>query len=124
MKKIYILLFTIFACSILVNAQGIYQMWGMTQSGGTSNAGTIFSTNSLGNNFQNRYSFKNEAEGASSSFSEMVEYNGKFYGMTKKGGANDLGVIYEWNPLTNIYIKKNRLDNFGRVFSFWQFNFL
>ena len=68
MKKIYILIFSLLIFSLLTNAQGIYQMWGMTQGGGSGNRGTIFSTNSQGDNFQNRYSFKNEAEGASSSF--------------------------------------------------------
>ncbi len=32
--------------------------------------------------------------------------NGKFYGMTTYGGASGVGVIFEWNPATNIYTKK------------------
>ena len=30
-------------------------------------------------------------------------YNSKMYGTTQQGGANGLGVIFEWDPATNIY---------------------
>ena len=39
-------------------------------------------------------------------YNQLTEYNGKFYSMTSQGGTNNLGVIFEWDPVTNIYIKK------------------
>jgi ELWxxDGT repeat protein/uncharacterized repeat protein (TIGR03803 family) len=35
---------------------------------------------------------------------------GKFYGMTYSGGTNDLGIIFEWDPVGNVYTKKIDLD--------------
>jgi uncharacterized repeat protein (TIGR03803 family) len=40
----------------------------------------------------------------------MTLYNGKFYGTTNKGGTSDGGVIFEWDPETNIYTKKIDMD--------------
>lgn len=36
----------------------------------------------------------------------LVESNGKFYGTTLYGGVNYKGVIYEYNPASNVYTKK------------------
>src|SRR5690606_11940327 len=35
---------------------------------------------------------------------------GRLYGMTWRGGANDFGVLYEYNPATNTYSKKIDFD--------------
>jgi uncharacterized repeat protein (TIGR03803 family) len=32
--------------------------------------------------------------------------NGKLYGLTRSGGSDDHGVLFEFNPLTNQYVKK------------------
>lgn len=40
---------------------------------------------------------------------------GKFYGITNKGGLTNYGVIFEWDPISNIYNKKIDFDwNNGR----------
>lgn len=107
MKKIYILLLLLLTCSSLVNAQGIYQMWGITQAGGLDNNGVIFSTNASGDNFINRYQFNNiQNSGAYPQETELTEFNGKLYGMTSQGGEANKGVIFEWDPITNSYTKK------------------
>lgn len=36
----------------------------------------------------------------------LLVYNNKFYGMTTSGGANNMGTIYEFDPVTNIFTKK------------------
>ena len=33
-------------------------------------------------------------------------FGSKFYGMTNQGGSANKGVIFEWDPVTNIYTKK------------------
>jgi uncharacterized repeat protein (TIGR03803 family) len=106
MKKLSSLISIIFLCSLAVNAQGVFQLWGMTQSGGADNIGTMFSVSTTGDNFQQRYQFKTGTPGANPQFSEPIEYNGKFYGMTPAGGSSGLGVIFEWDPVTNVYTKK------------------
>jgi uncharacterized repeat protein (TIGR03803 family) len=112
MKKLYSLLFAFLLGSLFVNAQGIYQMWGMTQAGGPDNYGAMFSANATGNNFQGRHGFlKNPFAGASPQYTTPVLYNGKFYGMTLYGGDYGLGVIFEWDPATNIYTRKYNFIN-------------
>jgi hypothetical protein len=46
------------------------------------------------------------AANGSNPCSDLVLYNGKFYSTASRGGRNDAGVIFEWDPLTNIYTKK------------------
>ncbi len=88
-----------------IKAQGIYQLWGTTPFGGNDNTGVMFSTDAIGNHFTGRHQFNSYNPGANPMYSELIEYNGKFYGMTLNGGSVGLGVIFEWNPITNIYTK-------------------
>ncbi len=89
------------------SAQGIYQLYGHMPYGGSENGGIIFNTNSTGGNFQTRYDFRiGMNAGAEPFHTKLAEYNGKFYGMTLTGGASNSGVIFEYNPATNIYTKK------------------
>jgi uncharacterized repeat protein (TIGR03803 family) len=36
--------------------------------------------------------------------------NGKFYGLTSSGGVNNDGVLFEYNPITNNYIKRHEFS--------------
>lgn len=112
MKKL--LLFTAaLLTGLLLQAQGIYQLWGMTPAGGKEGIGVIFKTDGNGNNFQIKYDFKNTvASGGQPQYTQLVAYNDKFYGMTSAGGTENPvgvsngGVIFEWDPATNIFLKK------------------
>jgi uncharacterized repeat protein (TIGR03803 family) len=92
--------------SIDVPAQGIYHLWGMTSQGGADDIGAIFRADVQGANIQHVYSFPKSNPGATPMYNQLTEYNGKFYAMTSQGGTNELGVIFEWDPATNIYTKK------------------
>ena len=37
---------------------------------------------------------------------KLTEKDGKFYGLTYWGGLNSKGVIFEWDPASNVYTKK------------------
>ena len=87
-------------------AQGVQQLWGMTYNGGAENLGSIISASADGSNQQLRSSFKYVSQGKNPRSTDMVYYNGKMYGMTSAGGSSDNGVIFEWDPGTNIYTKK------------------
>jgi uncharacterized repeat protein (TIGR03803 family) len=39
--------------------------------------------------------------------SSPVAYNGKLYGVTQNGGVSDLGVLYEYDAVSNVYTKKD-----------------
>ena len=114
MRKLYSLLFVLFVSFSTVNAQGIYKFWGMTEYGGADGIGTIFSTSATGDDFQSKHHFRIITPGAQPKFSELTEYNGKFYSVTNQGGISGSGVIFEWDPTTNVYTKKIDFLNDGQ----------
>ena len=105
MKKI--LLLTVALLNVLLlSAQGVYQLWGMTPAGGENNLGVIYNTNANGDNFRLKHNFNFTNSGSQPGHSGLTEYNNKFYGMTGTGGENNSGIIFEWDPSTNSMIKK------------------
>jgi uncharacterized repeat protein (TIGR03803 family) len=82
-------------------------IWGMTSEGGAFNTGTIFKMEPDGTGYTVQYSFAVETPGSRPGFgSQMLQLaNGKMYGVTEYGGLNASGVLYEYNPATNTYIK-------------------
>lgn len=108
MKQFIFLVSFIFICSSY-NAQT--ELWGMTPYGGQYGAGTIFKTDGSGNNFTTiRHNFQIEGEYPSRS-SLVQASNGKLYGMTISGGIKNLGVLFEYDALNNIYVKKFDFDS-------------
>lgn len=84
--------------------------YGLTQLGGTSALGTIFEYDPNANTYTKKVDFSGTGGSFPGSlpFGSMVETAtvGVLYGMTRTGGANDLGVIFEYNIATNTYTKK------------------
>ena len=94
--------FLILAISILLglssNAQT--EIWGMTSKGGANNGGVIFKTDSAGNNYQVVYSF--EYFNSQLPCGDLLQANnGKMYGMSKEGGFNNNGTLFEYDTLNN-----------------------
>jgi len=97
-----ILLPTLIFFSTCIFAQK-YEMWGMTSEGGEFGAGTIYKTDSFGNNLTNVHSFEFN-KGEEPYYSKICEAtNGKFYGLTSDGGRRGDGVLFEYNDSTNEY---------------------
>lgn len=90
---------------VMLHGQGVYQMWGMTQYPG-SKSGALFNLDANGNNYREDYAFNLTNQGAAPIFTKLSLYNGKFYGVTSEGGAYNMGVIFQWDPLSNSYINK------------------
>jgi uncharacterized repeat protein (TIGR03803 family) len=111
MKRFSTILITFLLYSVIINAQSVSNMWGMTQGGGIDKVGVIFSTDATGDNFTERYQFSYTNIGARPEQTQLIEYNGKFYGMTSNGGIYNDGVIFEWDSTTNIYTKKIDFDS-------------
>jgi uncharacterized repeat protein (TIGR03803 family) len=87
------------------------ELWGMTSEGGKYNIGTIFKTDINGENHSLQYSWFRYG-GASPFHSELCKAsNGKFYGMTYSGGTNNYGVLFEYDPDTDVYTKKMDFDS-------------
>lgn len=110
MKTLLSTICLFFSISIAVSGQGIYKLWGTTPNGGKDNAGVIFSLDGRGRNIQKEYEFVSDTPGWAPRGSALVEYKGKFYGMTSKGGIRN-GIIYEWDPKTDIYLKRYEFGN-------------
>jgi uncharacterized repeat protein (TIGR03803 family) len=109
MKVIFLLTVSLL-CAVLLPAQGVYQLWGMTTGGGAGNASVLFSTNATGDNYRVRHYFKAVTGTNSTGTLSVNTNNGKLYGMTSLGGANNGGVIFEFDPGTNTYINKMDLS--------------
>ncbi|GLB48301.1 hypothetical protein Y10_06690 [Neptunitalea sp. Y10] len=79
--------------------------YGVARAGGTYNEGVIFSYEMATGAFTIVASFN--GTNGSYPFKGMVEApNGKFYGTTVNGGTNSIGVLFEFDPVTNIITKK------------------
>jgi hypothetical protein len=79
--------------------------YGMTTTGGANGVGVIFVWNPATNGYLKRIDMSS-AEGSFPRGMLVLNSNNKFYGLTRDGGVNNLGVIFEWDPATNIYTKK------------------
>ena len=73
------------------------KFYGMTRYGGSSGKGVIFSTNSDSTNYIILQNF-NGTNGASPVGSLTQGTDGKLYGVTRKGGSSNLGVVFNINP--------------------------
>ena len=114
MKKLLTLLLlaaTIFAATAQT------KLWGLTSLGGDDGLGTIFNYVPSTGLEAVQHSLASQTSGAGPGFTALVDGgNGKFYGTTNAGGAFNNGVIFEWDPATNIYTKKVDFDGInGRL---------
>ncbi|MFT7589495.1 MAG: putative repeat protein (TIGR03803 family), partial [Limisphaerales bacterium] len=85
-------------------------LYGTTNDGGAADEGLIYSFDLNTHDHTTRYEFS-EATGAFSFGTLMLGDNEKFYGMTRYGGLNDDGVIFEFDPTTDIYTVKHNFDS-------------
>jgi uncharacterized repeat protein (TIGR03803 family) len=92
------------------------KLYGMTKQGGSiyPHAGVIFEWDPETDTYTEKYDFR-DSTGTSPIGSLMQADNGKLYGMTESGGDYGNGVLFEWNPETNVYTKKFSFNgNLGR----------
>jgi uncharacterized repeat protein (TIGR03803 family) len=110
MKKIYNS--TIFLLAVLfihtISAQHSTRLMGVTSKGGNFNLGTIYQYD-LGTQIQSVNYSNTKTIGKIGTYGLTLGSNGKFYGTTEAGGAPNGGVIYEVDPLTNVYSAKYEL---------------
>lgn len=77
--------------------------------------GKIFTFDPLTNEYSIRASF-DYTNGASPE-GALTLLNNVFYGVTSGGGSAELGVIYEWDPATDVITKKTDFHNYPDGFS-------
>lgn len=94
---------------VLVNGK----FYGTTRIGGSSSLtskGVIFEFDPATNVYTKKIEFTGTSGSALGDLSigSMVEVGGKLYGTTYNGGTYGTGVLFEYNPVTNVYsVKQN-----------------
>ena len=82
------------------------KFYGVTWDGGENGCGVFFEWDRVTNTYIKKLDFNGVEKGKEPQYYIFQANNGKIYGMTSTGGANDHGVFYEWDPATDIYAKK------------------
>lgn len=93
--------------NLTLSADGL--LYGHLYSGGNYGNGTLFSYNPATKNFTKKinYAPDNNPVNGQHPYSDILKAsNGLFYGITRYGGEIGFGVLFSYNPSTNIYTKK------------------
>lgn len=85
------------------------KLYGVTYKGGTNDHGLIYSFDIQTSTFSTVFSFSG-ANGTGPSGNLILASDGKIYGTTDEGGANNAGVLFTIDTSTNAFIK---LFDFG-----------
>jgi uncharacterized repeat protein (TIGR03803 family) len=96
------------------------KLYGMTTAGGTNLQGVLFEFDPATNSYVKKLNFDGANTGYQPNGSLAVSPNGKLYCGTTYGGANGRGVIFEYDPATNVFTKKhdfNGTDGGGFLYS-------
>ncbi|HEY6977651.1 MAG TPA: choice-of-anchor tandem repeat GloVer-containing protein, partial [Chitinophagaceae bacterium] len=106
----------LFAYGSLIKASD-GKLYGMTGYGGSNGVGVIFSFDPVSSMY-NKLKDLDLAGGSSPHGSLMQASDGKLYGMTYRGGSNDLGVIFSFDLSTSIYTKLKDFNSPDGAFPF------
>jgi uncharacterized repeat protein (TIGR03803 family) len=109
MKKLLLLLALVI--NIQVYAQG--SLWGLTLEGGPGNTGVLFKVGADGTGLEVKSNFETVALGNNPGSRLVQASNNKLYGATQQGGTSNKGVLFEYDPSTNIYTKKIDFNGAG-----------
>jgi uncharacterized repeat protein (TIGR03803 family) len=82
------------------------KLYGMTWQGGVNNMGVLFQYDTATSTFTKKLDFAGATNGRSPYGSLMQASDGKLYGMTYSGGANDMGVLFQYDTATSTFTKK------------------
>jgi len=85
-------------------------IYGLTYQGGRSDDGTLYELDPISNERKTLASFDWEQTG-NGPFYMMEASNGKIYGRTFRGGTFDRGVLFEFDPDSNLLVKKVDFSN-------------
>lgn len=82
------------------------KLYGITEKGGAKDLGVLFQYDPVTSVYTKKIDFIGEGNGSKPYGSLILASDGKLYGITEKGGAIDLGVLFQYDPVTSIYTKK------------------
>jgi len=85
-------------------------LYGVTSDGGSFNKGAVFEYDFVNDTYTKKADL-NGSNGNAPQGSLVEAGNGKLYGLTLAGGAYGQGVVFEYNPATNIIDRKISLNS-------------
>lgn len=85
------------------------KLYGLTSTGGIHNKGTLFEFDPSTYAFKKIYDF-DETNGSTPLGTLIQATDGKLYGLTSSGGANDYGVLFQYDISTGTYSNKFNFD--------------
>ena len=107
--------------SILASPKGIMQAANGKYYGGFSyrNPGDVYANgdgslveyDAASHAIDKKFNFSDPINGLQPEGDLLMATNGRLYGMTTKGGANNKGIVFEFNPANDNLIKKFDLDS-------------
>lgn len=100
------------------------KFYGVATHGGSNSAGVIFEWDPASNVYIKKIDINPALGQGSGPIGSLSMYNGKFYGATSLGGALNFGVIFEWDPATNVYTKKVEFNAISAGRTSGNFSFL
>ncbi len=95
------------------------KLYGMTVIGGSYGNGVMFEYDINTGTYTEKVQFDGTNFGALPYGSLLLANNGKLYGMTTGGGAYGIGVLFEYDPNTNTFTKKQDFDGTNKGASPW-----
>lgn len=88
-------------------------LYGMTTEGGNASSadnGVLFKFNPQTNVYTKLFDFDAPTSGMNPYGALLQATDGMLYGMTYTGGANDMGVLFQFNPVNNAFAVKINFD--------------
>ena len=85
-------------------------LYGMTKYGGTNGYGVIFKFNPVNSSVTKLLDFDMSGNGGNPDGSLIQATDGKLYGMTEAGGANSMGVLFQFSPVNSNFVDKVDFD--------------
>ena len=82
------------------------KFYGMASNGGELNKGTIFEYDPTSNICVSKFNFSYAPGGASPIGTLTPSEDGRLFGISR-GGEKNQGVLFEYDPTTNVYLKKH-----------------
>ncbi len=82
------------------------KLYGYTSNGGDHSNGVLFQYDPVTSSYTKKLDFNGTETGSYPYGSFMQAYDGNLYALTSMGGANDFGVIFQYNPVTSAFTKK------------------
>jgi uncharacterized repeat protein (TIGR03803 family) len=110
MKKIYLAILTLGVGISQLTAQSPH-FFGVTTDGGSNGTGTIYRTDTNGTNLSIIDTFDIQQNGQNPYNQELLEVNGKMYGVTNSGGSNGVGVFFEFDPASGLYTVRHDFND-------------